>query len=486
MVADMQKKVGVRSVLALVYALVFLGGCSSESDHVSARGIVFDSVFTAQNVIPVLVIGSGPAGRTAAAYTARNGFATVVFEGNKPGGLLTETTYVENWPGRVRQLGTEIMEDLAEQARAAGALLVRESVTRIDGSRWPYAVTLADGQVVHALAIIIATGAAPRRLAVPGWDEYWGKDHGITSCAICDAPNYKNRAVVIVGGGDSATEMAEQLAPHARHITILVRKDHMRASESRQKRVQNLSNVTILYEREIERITGNGVEVTSVEVRNHATNSVESLPVSGVFVAIGHDPNSGLVKGIVDCDTAGYIQVQGRTQKTSKPGIFAAGDVQDHTYRQAGTAAGFGICAALDAGNFLQEIGFNPAIAQQLAPQLWKPGTVARKTLEVITKTGDFDRAIARTDKVIVVDFFAQYCRPCLNMLPIVEEVAARFSSSVQFYKADVDEVPELADRMQVVKVPCIIVYKNGEMVARLHKAMDRAELTALVSRFVA
>jgi len=327
-----------------------------DKDYVDKSQDITSNIVSKKNIsaIPLVVIGSGPAGLSAAIYGARSAVKTVVFEGDIPGGQLTRTTAVENWPGRSIITGNEIIENLRNQAVSLGAELRYESIDSVDFSQWPYTLTLNDEQVITALTVIIATGATPRVLNIPGEREYWGQ--GVTTCAICDAPFYKNREVIVVGGGDAAVEEALQLSAYAKKITLIVRAQTMRALASGQERIKNNPKISCIYTTQVTEIYGDDSGVTGVRLLNNTTGEIVDFPTDGVFLAIGHTPNTDLFSRYIACDEHGYITMSDRTQKTSLPGVFAAGDVEDSRYRQAGVAAGRGICAALDAVAFLAEL----------------------------------------------------------------------------------------------------------------------------------
>ncbi len=355
----------------IIKNLMFLVGCVHILGLSAADARIDVSLLNNQeNIVPIVVIGSGPAGLMAAVYGARAGFKTLVIEGEKPGGLLTETTEVENWPGVLSGQGPDLIRGTREQAEHFGVEFLEGSVIKIEADSWPFRIHIEDGPVLNALSIVIASGASPRKLGVPGEEDHWGA--GVSSCAVCDAPFYKGESVIVIGGGDSAAEEAMQLARHASQVKIIVRKDHMRASAHMQKLLKGYPNISILYNHEIKEIQGDSTGVTQVRAYNNQVDETFTMPIDGVFLAIGHIPNSGFIKDIVVCDAAGYIQMEGRTQYTSRRGIFAAGDVQDHRYRQAGTAAGHGIAAGLDAEGFLRDIGFSMRLAQQLPIRLFE------------------------------------------------------------------------------------------------------------------
>jgi thioredoxin reductase (NADPH) len=296
----------------------------------------------------------------------------MVVEGPKPGGLLMNTTDVHNWPGKKSILGPDIIKELREQTEGVGAQIISDIVEKVNFDRWPYEIQLMDGGTIGALSVVIATGSSPRKLGVPGEEEYWGR--GVTTCAVCDAHFYKGLDVVVIGGGDSAVEEALQLTNHAKSITILVRKGNMRAAASMQSRLKEHASIKIMYDVDIESIVGDGNHVTAVKLKDTKTGTVSEMLTSGVFLAIGHTPNSQLFTPFVTVDQSGYIVTVGKTQRTSKPGISAAGEVEDHRYRQAGASFGDGSKAGLDVLDFLRRVGFNPAIAQQLAARgvLWR------------------------------------------------------------------------------------------------------------------
>ena len=293
-----------------------------------------------------------------------------MIDGPVPGGLLTKTTEVQNWPGNISIQGPEIVNNMKMHAKHLGAHFLSDAVEKVDFSQWPFLITTVDGQQIYALSVVIATGGSPRKLKIKGEEEYEGK--GITSCAVCDAPFYKGEKVVVVGGGDSAIEEATHLSAFAKEITILVRKDAMRAAASMQARLKGYPNINILYNVEPKEIIGDGTKVTGISLYNSATKTTELFPATGVFLAIGHDPNTQVFKGQLPLDDDGYIAVKGRSQATVIPGVFAAGDVEDKVYRQARVAEGSGVRAALDAERFLREIGFDAAAQQAIDAQIYR------------------------------------------------------------------------------------------------------------------
>ena len=299
----------------------------------------------------VIVIGSGPAGYTAAIYTARAELRPLVFEGTAFGGALMTTTEVENYPGfRSGIMGPELMDEMREQALRFGADLQMEDVESVSLDGPVKEVVTAGGETHRARAVILAMGAAARYLGVPGEQELLGR--GVSACATCDGFFFKDQDIAVIGGGDSAMEEATFLTRFARTVTLVHRRDEFRASKIMLERARNDEKITFLTNTAVVAVEGD-TTVTGLKVRNVLSGEESTLPVTGVFVAIGHDPRSELVRDAVEVDPEGYVLVRDRGTATSLPGVFAAGDLVDRTYRQAITAAGSGCAAAIDAERWL-------------------------------------------------------------------------------------------------------------------------------------
>ena len=300
----------------------------------------------------VIVIGSGPAGLTAAIYSARANLKPLIIEGLEAGGQLMLTTLVENWPGYRDGIdGPDLMAAMREQAQRFGAEIIRGNVTSVDLLSHPFTVKTSDAEY-RARALIVATGASARLLGLASERSLLG--HGVSTCATCDGYFFRGKPIAVVGGGDSAMEEAIFLTRFASHVTVVHRRDTLRASKIMQDKAFANPKISFEWNADVEEIkdTGKG-EVTSMVIRNHQTGAVKDIPVDGVFVAIGHTPNTVLFNGQLDTDANGYI-VTHAGSRTSVPGVFACGDVQDHVYRQAITAAGSGCMAAIDAEKYLE------------------------------------------------------------------------------------------------------------------------------------
>ena len=307
--------------------------------------------------VKVLIIGSGPAGYTAAIYTSRANLKPVLYCGLQTGGQLTQTTEVENFPGYPQGVdGNQMMMDLREQAERFGTDVRDGIVTKADFSKAPYVLTLEDGTLIEADTVIIATGASAKYLGLDDEEKYRGQ--GVSACATCDGFFYRKRTVAVVGGGDTACEDALYLSSLAKKVYLVVRKPFLRASQVMQDRVRAAENIEILFEHNATGLYGeNGVEgMHVVKRKGEADESHYDVPIDGFFLAIGHKPNSDVFREWLDTDEIGYIRTIGNTQQTCVPGVFAAGDVCDPVYRQAIVAAGSGCKAALEAERYLQTL----------------------------------------------------------------------------------------------------------------------------------
>jgi thioredoxin reductase (NADPH) len=304
----------------------------------------------------VMILGTGPAGYTAAIYTARANLNPVVIEGDQPGGQLTTTTEIENFPGFIEGIqGPELMDNMRAQAERFGAKFVRGFATSVDMTKRPFQVTVDETIVYEADAIILATGATAKYLGIPGEHEMVGR--GVSTCATCDGFFFRNKPILVVGGGDSAMEEATFLTKHASEVTIVHRRSELRASKVMQDRAR--ANPKIKWDLNVTplEVVGENNKVTGLVVKDNVTGETRTIETQGVFVAIGHQPNTAFLNGQVETDEVGYIMTQGHDTATSIEGVFACGDVMDAHYRQAITAAGTGCKAAMDVEKYLEGSG---------------------------------------------------------------------------------------------------------------------------------
>lgn len=306
----------------------------------------------ANDEVKVLIVGSGPAGYTAAIYAARAGLKPVLYTGGQPGGQLTTTNDVENFPGYPEGInGPQMMMDLQKQAERFGTEVNYGLITAVDFSGYPLKVTVDEQKEIIASTVIIATGATAKYLGIPSEEKF--NNRGVSACAVCDGYFYRGKEVAVVGAGDSAAEEATYLANLCTKVHLIVRRDEMRASKIMQQRVMKTPNIEIHWNTETDEILGNESGVTGVRIVNNKTGIKSEIKVEGFFLAIGHKPNTEIFKDYIDMDETGYIQVIPGTTRTNVEGVFAVGDAADRIYRQAITAAGTGCMGALDAEKFL-------------------------------------------------------------------------------------------------------------------------------------
>ncbi len=304
-----------------------------------------------------LIIGSGPAGYTAAIYASRANLKPVLYQGIQPGGQLTITTEVENYPGYSDGVqGPEMMVDFEKQAARMGTDIRYGLATKVDFSSRPFKIQIDEEKWIEADSVIIATGASAKWLGLESEQRLNG--YGVSACAVCDGFFFRGKEVAIVGAGDTAAEEALYLSKLCTKVHMFVRKEAMRASKVMQERVLKTSNINVYWNTDTDEVLGDK-HVTAVRIKNNKSGETKEIPVSGFFVAIGHEPNSGIFRGLIDMDEAGYIKTTPGTSKTNIEGVFASGDVQDKVYRQAVTAAGSGCMAALDAERYLSAKGIH-------------------------------------------------------------------------------------------------------------------------------
>ncbi|KAK4377946.1 hypothetical protein RND71_004242 [Anisodus tanguticus] len=430
---------------------------------------------SAQGIENLVIIGSGPAGYTAAIYAARANLKPVVFEGFQaggvPGGQLMTTTEVENFPGFPEGItGPDLMDRMRRQAERWGAELYQEDVEFIDVKNTPFTVQSSERKV-KCHSIIVATGANARRLGLPREDEFWSR--GISACAICDgaSPLFKGQVLAVVGGGDTATEEAIYLTKYARHVHLLVRKDQLRASRAMQDRVFNNPNITVHFNTETVDVVSNPKgQMSGILIRKADTQEDSVLEAKGLFYGIGHSPNSQLLEGQVELDSSGYILVKEGTANTSVEGVFAAGDVQDHEWRQAITAAGSGCVAALSVERYLTSknllLEFHQPPTEEVKKELSEKDVQEGFDITLTKHKGQYAlrKLYHESSRLMCVLYTSPTCGPCRTLKPILSKVIDEFDKHVHLVEIDITEDPEIAEAAGIMGTPCVQFFKNKEM----------------------
>jgi thioredoxin reductase (NADPH) len=452
---------------------------------------------TTPTVENLVIIGSGPAGYTAAIYAARANLKPFVFEGFQagglPGGQLMTTTEVENFPGFPDGItGPQLMDRMKAQALRWGAELVTEDVISVDFSQRPFVIR-SDEREVKAHSVIIATGATAKRLGLPCEHQFWSR--GISACAICDGatPLFRNAELAVVGGGDSAAEEAVYLTKYGSHVHLLVRSEKMRASKAMQDRVLSNPKITVHWNTETVDVYGDENHMKGVKIRNTQTGKEDELLVRGLFYAIGHTPNTSLFKGQLELDDVGYIVTQSNSVETSVEGVYAAGDVQDHEYRQAITAAGTGCMAAMLAERWLSSTGLVQEFHQTEASE--RPAAETHKKTED-EQAAEFDITRTRheggyalrklyhdSDRLIMVKYASPTCGPCHTLKPILSKVVDEFEGQLHYVEIDIEADPDIAESAGVTGTPTIQFFKDKGLVEQLKGVKQKSQYREVIQK---
>ena len=360
------------------------------------------------NIVPVAIIGSGPAGASAAIFSARGLFHTVVFQGPYPGGQLTRTMKVENWPGTISASGTEIIETIKKQAEHFGAIFSNETITKVDFSSWPFKLWTDANTQVNALSVIIATGGLSKKLNIEGEEEYFGK--GVAICGICDAAFHKGQKLVVVGAGDAAMQEAVLLSNYAKKVTIIVGKQNDHATAIMREQIKNQKNIEILFNTKVTKIIGDGNVATKIEIKDNATSIKTIMDVGAVFVGIGQIPNTDIFKNKISMSKKGFINVVCNTQNTTIDGVYAAGSAVHKKFTKAISAAGDAVKAAISAMEFLENIQI-PNYFKKNDETLYRPLT---NNVERIGQEKEFNEKVLKSTKPTVVLFYSATCPTCI------------------------------------------------------------------------
>lgn len=441
----------------------------------------------------IVIIGSGPAGYTAATYAARANLQPLLITGFQrggiPGGQLMTTTHVENYPGFPDGiLGPDLMDLMKSQATRWGTQLIEADADAIDLSQRPFSIT-ADGRTIHANAVVIATGASANRLGLPSEQTFWS--NGISACAICDGatPQFRNEELAVVGGGDSACEEAVYLTKYGSHVHLVVRSDQFRASAAMSDRVSANSSITVHWNSEIVDVSGNGW-MQGMTLRDRSNGKTTSLAVKGLFYAIGHTPNTELVAGQIELDGDGYIRTEPGRPETSVEGVFAAGDVADHEWRQGITAAGSGCQAALAAERWLTHRN----LASRIRRQSVEPEKAQRPVNVDVTTEATYDpsglwqkgsyalrKLYHDSDKPLLVVYTSPTCGPCHVLKPQLQRVIRELDGSAQAVVIDIEADQEIAEQAGVSGTPTVQLFHNKSMVKQWRGVKERREFRSAI-----
>ncbi len=449
---------------------------------------------TVENLV---IIGSGPAGYTAAIYAGRANLKPLVFEGFQagglPGGQLMTTTEVENFPGFPQGItGPQLMTQMKAQAERWGAELVTEDVLSVNFSQRPFTIR-SETREVQAHSVVIATGATAKRLGLPSEHEFWSR--GISACAICDGatPIFRGVPLVVIGGGDTAAEEAIYLTKYGDHVHMIVRGEAMRASKAMQDRVLSNPRITVHWNSETLDVVGDAKHMTGVRIRDRKTHEERTIEAKGLFYAIGHTPNTALFKGQLELDEVGYIKVQHGSVETNIEGVYAAGDVQDHEFRQAITAAGTGCMAAMLAERWLS---VNGLVQEFERVQVEEPNE--EKTAHSVSDVSEFSLAHTRhrgglalrklyheSDRLILVKYSSPSCGPCHTLKPILNKVVDEFDGQIHYVEIDVEADPDIAEAAGVMGTPTVHIFKHKDKVAELKGVKQKSQYREVISTHV-
>jgi thioredoxin reductase (NADPH) len=436
-----------------------------------------------EDVLSLAVIGSGPAGLTAGMYGARAGYDTVVFQGPLPGGQLMNAAMVENWPAVKKMSGKNAIKDLKDQALSFGVRFESNTVEAVNFKTYPFVLDLKNGQRQKAYAVIVASGADPKKLGVKGEQKYWG--HGVALCALCDAPFFKDKSVVVIGGGDAAVEQVMLLAPHAKHITMLVRSSEFKASHRMQQRLRHVPQLKIYKNVEVNAFNGDCSRLKSVSITDKKTGKQMTIDAEGAFVTIGQKTNIDFLNDQLAICEDGCIKTDCHTMQTSIEGVFAAGNVADCVYRQAGVACGLGTKAALQATKFLRYQGITPDIQDvidkgdnMLYEKTGDVHMVQQQDHKTAHTIKELENHIEQGKSVALVYLFSPSCPHCIAMKPIVDKVCSSYKDQIDLIKVDVSQGQEVARHFGIQGIPAFAFYKDKERIKINAGSMTEDELT--------
>jgi len=435
---------------------------------------------TSENIENVVIIGSGPAGLTAAIYAARANLKPVVLEGlsagGLPGGQLMTTNEVENFPGFPEGItGPDLMQRMKAQAQRWGSQCYLEDVISVDLKQRPFIIKTAE-RTIKTHGLIVATGATAKRLQLPSGELYW--NNGISACAICDGatPFFRGVELAVIGGGDTAAEEAVYLTKYGSTVHLIVRRNEMRASKSMQERVLKNPKIIVHWNKEILDVYGDGLLLKGIKLLDKETQQQQDLPIAGLFFGIGHTPNTAVFNNQLELDQGGYLIVKPGTVETSIAGVYAAGDIQDHHYRQAVTAAGTGCMAALSLERWLsehdliqeyQQVQTNP---QESSGQAKNQSEQAEFDPRETNHYGGYAlrKLFHDSERLLMVKYVSSSCGPCKALKPILERLAHEYQGKIHLVEIDIEADPEIAQMGQVTGTPTVQFFQNKELIKEI------------------
>ncbi|MCK4265088.1 FAD-dependent oxidoreductase [Candidatus Babeliales bacterium] len=461
--------------LACVFILCFTGCLNIKKNDITSPGLNINKKTFDADAYSSIIIGGGIGGLTSAIYLAQAGYNPILIEGPLPGGNLTGSYSVKNWPGEINITGKKLAEKIKTQIIENGVKVLQQEVIKVDFTTWPYEIQSKDSAnkitKLKTLSCIIAIGAKPNYLKIPGEKEYWGQ--GVSNCSTCDGHFFKNKNVAIIGGGESAILEASYLSNIAKEVLIFVRKNHLKTNSKLKDEVLSKNNVKIFYNTKVKKIEGNGEQIIKILVYDYKTKTEKYMKIDGIFLAIGLTPNSLFLKGQLNLDPNGYIKLT-NNQETSQRGIFAIGDVVNPKFKQAIISAGEGAVAAIQTTEFLEEVGFNSQKYQvkkednRLEMKVANKNT-KHKELIILKNKKHLDEILKNTKQPIVIDFYSEYCEPCKYMAPIFEKLAKDLYEKATFIKIDVMNHSNLAHQYRIQGIPSFILLdSNGIEVKRI------------------
>jgi len=465
-----------KRMIKIIYSMLL---CFSTMSFASSNSLKNYEIVK-ENEYSVVILGGGIGALTSGIYLARAGYKPIIIEGELPGGLITQSHAVENWPGEINIAGVDLVEKIKEQALKNGCIILSKEVIGVDFSKKPFVITIRDlykqdKEKIIASSCIIAMGTSSNYLNIEGEKDYRGR--GVSNCAVCDGSFYKDKNVAIVGGGDAAILEASYLSKLANKVSVLVRKNRLRTNDN--QKVEDLSkrkNVEIIYNTDVVSINGDGTQVQSIKVFDNKKNKSYSIDVDGLFLAIGSKPNTSLFRKKLAIDKKGYIQVDDKMQ-TSVEGVYAIGDIVDPIFKQAITAAGDGAKAAISCQKLLEttEIQNTFKVDTFIAA---KPRFSTVASVVEIKDAEQFESEMSSSSVPVIVDFYVSWCRPCKRLAPLLEDKAKILKGKVKILKVNVEKVREISSKYQVRAMPTIIVFDKDKNM--LFKKMDINSISSL------